>query len=82
MFQNKKCVSWYYRHPEKPNQVCWAELYKDEEAFLFHGKNPKLLEHVGKQADLQAGWKLEAYGTLKPEIKEFMLGFAPWLEVG
>jgi len=61
--------------PEKQNRICWTELYQDDDAFFAHGKNPKLLDHVAKQADLQVGWTIEVYGSLKPETKEFIKGF-------
>jgi len=61
--------------PEKKNRICWTELYQNDDAFFTHGKNTKLLDHVAKQADLQAGWAIEVYGSLKPETKDFIKSF-------
>ena len=55
---------------DDPRLFVWSEVYKDDEALLFHLTNPPLQKFVQQHSEgFGDGFSIEIYGTLDAETK-------------
>ena len=58
--------------PDDPLRFVWSEVYKNDDALIFHINNPPVGEYVEKHLELAESIEIEIYGQLADDTIDIL----------
>ena len=57
------------KDPDDSRSFVWSELYKNDDALLFHLENPPLQKFIEQHGEMGDNFSVEIYGTVSEKTK-------------